>query len=84
MSYSSHRKRVRDASLPFPHRASHLRSCALHIASKLALSRDSVIETVKSTTGIDLHALEDVDALERALGALEGMRMHRVDWIERP
>lgn len=37
------------------------------------------METVKSTTGIDLHAPEDVDALERALGALEEMRMHQVD-----
>jgi hypothetical protein len=79
MSYSSHRKAVRDASLPFPHRASHLRSCALHIANKLAVSRDAVIETVKSTTGIDLHAPEDVGALERALAALEDMRMHQVD-----
>jgi hypothetical protein len=79
MSYSSHRKAVRNPSLPFPHRASHLRPCALLVANKLAVSRDAVIDAVKSATGIDLHAPEDVGALERALAALEDMRMHQVD-----
>lgn len=79
MSYSSHRKAVRNPSLPFPHRASHLRSCALLVANKLAVPRDAVIDAVKSATGIDLHAPEDDKALERALGALEGMRMPHDD-----
>lgn len=79
MSYSSHRKAVRNPSLPFQHRASHLRSCALLVASKLAIPGDAVIDAVKSTTGIDLHAPEDREALERALGALEAMRMPQDD-----
>lgn len=77
MSFSSHRKAVRNPLLPFPHRASHLRSRALLVASKLAIPRDVVIDVVESTTGIDLHAPEDGEALERALGALEDMRMHQ-------
>ena len=79
MSFSSHRKAVRNPSLPFPHRASHLRSCALLVANKLEIPRDAVLDAVKSTAGIDLYAPEDGEALERALDALEAMRMPQDD-----
>ncbi len=44
MSFNSHKRKVLDESEPLQHRASHARSCALHVANALGLERDAVIE----------------------------------------
>ena len=46
MSFSSHWRKLLDESEPLEHRASHARSCAIHVANKLGLKRDEVIELV--------------------------------------
>jgi hypothetical protein len=41
MSFSSHRSALQDDSLPLEQRASHARSCALHVANKLGVKREA-------------------------------------------
>jgi hypothetical protein len=61
MSHSSHRKAVRDASLPLAYRMSHARSCANHVAARLGVERDVILEVVMRIAAVDLrfHASED-------------------------
>jgi hypothetical protein len=52
MSFASDRRKLHDESLPLHIRASHARSCALHVAQKLGLNREEVIKTVYLETGV--------------------------------
>ena len=74
MSFNSHRRKLLDESEPLEHRASHARSCALHVANKLGLEREVVIELVASETGVSLHNPESADLLMVAFEALERIR----------
>ena len=74
MSYSAHRRMVADATMPLEHRASHARSCALHVANKLAVKRSAVLEHVKQQTGIDLDAPGSDEALAMAFASIEALR----------
>lgn len=74
MSFNSHRRKLLDESEPLEHRASHARSCALHVANKLGLEREVVIELVASETGVSLHDPESAAHLMIAYEALERIR----------
>jgi hypothetical protein len=74
MSFNSHRRKLLDESEPLEHRASHARSCALHVANKLGLEREVVIELVASETDVSLHDPESVVHLMVAYEALERIR----------
>lgn len=74
MSYSTHRRQVLNAAEPLPHRASHARSCANHVAEALKVHRDEVIECVKHSTGIDLRVIGSDEELWRAMACLDGLR----------
>ena len=74
MSFSSHRRKLLDKTAPFEHRASHARSCALHVANKLGLKREAVIELVAQQTGVSLHQPRSEASLLNALEALEALR----------
>jgi len=74
MSHSSHRKAARDATRPIDHRASHARSCALHVANRLGIKRDKLIEIVRERTGSDLHNPSDANELLLALDFMEAMQ----------
>ena len=74
MSYSVHRRIVADATVPFEHRASHARSCALHVANKLAVRRGAVLEHVKRQTGVDLDMPGSDEALAVAFASIEALR----------
>ncbi|MBL8508359.1 MAG: hypothetical protein JNM11_07810 [Chitinimonas sp.] len=74
MSFSSHRRKLLDETLPFSHRASHARSCALHVANKLGLAREAIIERVAQQSGVSLHRPENGAQLLAALAVLESMR----------
>jgi hypothetical protein len=74
MSYSVHRRMVADATVPLEHRASHARSCALHVANKLAVTRSAVLEHVKRQTGVDLDMPGSDAALAVALASIETLR----------
>ncbi len=78
MSFNSHRRKLLDESEPLEHRASHARSCALHVAKKLGLEREAVIELVASQTGVNLLNLESPNHLIVALEALERIRLQVV------
>ncbi|HSX58817.1 MAG TPA: hypothetical protein VLF18_01335 [Tahibacter sp.] len=78
MSYRSHRRAALDESQPLAHRASHARSCALHVANGLRVQREAVIAAVAKRTGADLHAPADGDALARALDCLEALRLRQL------
>ena len=74
MSFSSNRRAVQDESLPLEHRASHARSCALHVANKLGVQREVVISAVAEKTGINLHGPVLGFELLQALAYLEALR----------
>lgn len=74
MSYSTHKRQALDAAEPLSHRASHARSCANHVAEKLNVHRDGVIECVKHSTGIDLRVIGSDEELRRAMACLDGLR----------
>ncbi len=74
MSFSSHRKAVFDDSRPLSHRASHARSCALHVANKLGIRREAVLLEVAAQTGVDLNQPSDADQLLKAFALLEALR----------
>lgn len=74
MSFSSHRKKLLDESAPLEHRASHARSCALHVAEKLGVKREMIIEMVAAQTGGNLHSPKDTSEILLGLQALEALR----------
>jgi hypothetical protein len=74
MSFSSNRRKLLDETEPLEHRASHARSCALHVANKLGLTREAVIELVAQQTGVNLEQPGSVANLLKAFDALEALR----------
>jgi hypothetical protein len=74
MSFSSNRRKLLDETEPLEHRASHARSCALHVANKLGLKREAVIELVAQQTGVNLDQPGSVGNLLKAFEALEALR----------
>lgn len=73
MSYSANRRIVLDAAAPLEHRASHARSCALHVANKLGVKRSVVLEHVAARTGIDLNSPPSGEALATAFASIEAI-----------
>ena len=78
MSFNSHRRKLLDESEPLEHRASHARSCALHVANKLGLKREAVIELVADKTGVNLNKPDSASQLLVALEAMEEIRAMEV------
>ena len=74
MSFSYHRRKLLDESEPLAHRASHARSCAIHVANKLGLKREDVIELVAQKSGVNLNRPETVAQLLLAFETLEFLR----------
>ena len=64
MSFDSHRRKVLDESIPLSHRASHLRSCLNHVANKLNMSQENLLDKITVDIGVDLNTIEsDTDVL---------------------
>ena len=64
MSFDSHRRKVLDENIPLSHRASHLRSCLNHVANKLNMSREDLLDKITVDIGVDLNTIEsDTDVL---------------------
>lgn len=74
MSFDSHRRKVLDENIPLSHRASHLRSCLNHVANKLNMSREDLLDKITVGIGVDLNTIEsDTDVL-LGLEILESLR----------
>jgi hypothetical protein len=80
MSLSANRRDALDESAPLAHRASHARSCALHVANKLGVGREEVIGYVEERTGANLRAPRDGAELVRAVAFLEALRLGHEAW----
>ena len=74
MSYSSNRRDALDATMPFAHRASHARSCAMLLAQKFRVPRDLVLDLVGELSGIDMHAMQTDEDIATAISLLESLR----------
>lgn len=74
MSFSWHRRAVLDEALPPEYRASHARSCALHVANKLRVRREVVISAVVQGAGVDLNGPVQSSSLAKVLAYLEALR----------
>ncbi len=74
MSFNSHKRKLLDEAEPIEHRVSHARSCALHVANKLGLKRDAVIELVAQQTGVNLDQPISVANLLKAFEFLDTLR----------
>jgi prolyl-tRNA editing enzyme YbaK/EbsC (Cys-tRNA(Pro) deacylase) len=77
MSFASDKRKLHDESLPLNIRASHARSCALHVAQKLGFNREKVIKTVYLETGVDLINPAKAGDLLVAFKCLETLRQQR-------
>ena len=64
-----------DPAMPIEQRASHARSCALHVAEKLGVKRSVVIAHVAARTGVDLNNPDNGDALARAFACIDALRV---------
>ena len=71
MSHASHGKAVRNASLPLAHRMSHARSCVNHVAARLGVEREFLLNEVLRITGVDLRILANETEMMRAFEAME-------------
>ena len=74
MSFNSHRCKVLDESSPLSHRASHLRSCLNHVANKLNMSRENLLDKITVDIGVDLNTIESDTDLLLGLEILESLR----------
>ena len=79
MSYSSHRRKVLDNSISLKHRASHARSCALHVSYKLRLDREVIIQAVAEKCGVSLHNVSSSEDIIAAFKCLDSMRQG--NWV---
>ena len=74
MSFNSHRCKVLDESIPLSHRASHLRSCLNHVANKLNMSQENLLDKITVDIGVDLNTIESDTDLLLGLEILESLR----------
>jgi hypothetical protein len=74
MSYNNHRRQALDQVRPFKHRASHARSCTIHVSQKFRVHRDVVLDWVLAECGVDLRTPETAADLEKAIEALDRLR----------
>jgi hypothetical protein len=74
MSFNSHKRKLLDETESLAHRASHARSCALHVANKLGLGREAIIERVAQESGVSLHNPGSVAQLLSAFWTLESIK----------
>ncbi len=70
MSFSAHKRDALDASMPFNHRMTHLRSCAMLMGQKYRVPRSKVIERVRQLAGVDVTIPGTETDLLRAMNAL--------------
>jgi hypothetical protein len=76
MSYSAHRRDALDPGLPLAHRASHARSCAVHVAQKYKVHRSAIIGLILRACGVNLMAVRSEQEIVDAIGALDSLRIH--------
>ena len=82
MSFSSHKRDALDGSLPFNHRMSHLRSCAMLMGQKYRVPRSKVIERVQQLTGVDITTPGTEAELQSAMNALVQIKQNGLDETE--
>src|SRR5262245_29282922 len=76
MSFSAHRRDALDRDLPLSNRASHARSCAVHVAEKWRIKRSVVLIAVHQRCGVDLTAVGADVEIETAIRVLEDLKVH--------
>lgn len=74
MSYSAHRRDALDPEKPLAHRASHARSCTVHVSEKFRVHRDLVLDRVLQECGVDLRSVQNPEDLQNAMETLERIR----------
>ena len=74
MSYNTHKRQALDAASPLAHRASHARSCVLHVANAYHVHRDEILQRVKRLSSVDLLAVSTEEELGRAVACLDALR----------
>jgi hypothetical protein len=84
MSFSAHKRDALDASMPFNHRMSHLRSCAMLMGQKYRVPRSTVIERVRQLTGVDITVQGSEADLLRAMDALVRIKQTGMDSTVEP
>jgi hypothetical protein len=78
MSYSAHRRDALDPGQPVAHRASHARSCAVHVSQKFQVHRDVVLDRILQLCGVDLRLVPAGEDLVRAMETLEWIRWNGI------
>lgn len=73
MSHSSSRKKVLDSTLPFTSRASHARSCVNHVANRVGMTREALLNKIMSDTGVNLDCPLSEEELLKAYHYFESL-----------
>lgn len=79
MLFSAHRRDALNQSLAMNYRASHARSCALHVAQKYKVKRSVVIALVRQKCGVDLMAVTNDEDIAPAMDALAYLKLRGLD-----
>ena len=79
MSFSAHRRDALDKTLPLNYRASHARSCAVHVAEKYKVNRSVVIDLVKERCGVDLMSVNTDEEIALAVEMLSYLKVHGLE-----
>jgi len=65
--------------MPINHRASHARSCAVHVAQKYKVKRSEIIVMVKKKCSVDLMTANTDEQITSAVEVLNYLRIHGLD-----
>jgi hypothetical protein len=82
MSFSAHRRDALNSDLPLHNRASHARSCAVHVAQKWRVKRSVVLYAVYQKCGVDLSVVGADIEIEKAIRALEDLKLQGLPGLD--
>lgn len=72
---------ARDDRLPLPHRISHLRSCANHMAQKYGVHRSVLLERIQIEPMYGADDLPSLEAVLRAAALLDQIKRDGLDVV---
>ena len=74
MSFNVHKRKALDAALPFNHRMSNLRSCAMLVSQKFRVPRSMIITRVAEQCGVDITLSANDAEIHLAVAILEQIK----------
>jgi len=67
--------------MPLPHRVSHVRSCAVHMAQKYGVARSAILEKIGIKDGYTEGAYPTSPEIEAAIEKLDEIKKNGIDSV---